>query len=122
MNLQELCCTFEQAKRLRELGIKEHAYFHWGYGSGPERIITLHSHPMSDDPRTATRFESVPAYTSQELGAIISDKTLYLQQNFHIGGIEFIFDTETKAANAFLSKTLNEAQARAEFLIHLLEK
>ena len=71
MNLEDLVCTFSQAKRLRELGVDEDAYFHWGYGSGPERIIIRHSHSMCDDPRTAKHFESVPAYSCGELGAMM---------------------------------------------------
>lgn len=132
MKLENQVCTLEQAKRLKELGVKQQANFYW------------ECHGVNVSLRTSEQIESsnwivFAAFTVAELGEMLPDV-------YSVSGIWFSIcdagnDKNGKnleppnAFSLFTGKTVHdlqdtpfknlvfetEAEARAEYLIYLLE-
>lgn len=93
MNLENYACTLEQAKKLKELGVERESIFVWWKDAGCDEYdirLSVYSHIV------LAGYDSLPAYTSQELYEIIQGVT---RRDFLLG----------------------KAQELAEFLIYLLE-
>ncbi|HEY5235544.1 MAG TPA: hypothetical protein VIJ14_05155 [Rhabdochlamydiaceae bacterium] len=116
MTLSELCINFDQAKKLKQLGVDEDSYFIYFLDSN--KIILSHHDSGVELFGRVIRY---PAYTSAELGELIKNNTSHIEQFWSNQAFEFLYDDENKWANNFISKGKTEAQARAEFLIYLLE-
>jgi hypothetical protein len=134
--LNNYVCTLPQAKRLKELGVKDDSLFYWipytktivdemdydgntisSHLENGYEIGICESHANQD---------CYPAFTSQELGAMISHLCDELRVNWHQ-----TMELKTKIDDYYFwvdglivlcSSCNSEAQARAAFLIHLLER
>lgn len=113
MEIEKQVCSLEQAKRLKELGVKQESLFYW-----------YENYDKPCDAYVVSRTKEASAYTVAELGEMlpsgydtmrISNVVEFTQ---HYGW--FGYDLE---GEHFPSETLypTEAQARAAMLIHLLE-
>lgn len=107
MKIQDQVCTLEQAKRLRELGVRQESLFYH-----------THSEKWGVMPRKSIDFSGNPssAFTVAELGVMLGTEewsTNYKKQNI------FYWDAELFALPFGAYQT--EAEARAAMLIHQLE-
>jgi len=114
--IEDYMCTVEQSKRLKELSIAESSLFFWWTWFGDD-LYTISTQELKINDH-----EAYPAFTSQELGELISEllqtdwsqsitlKTKIDDYYFYVEGA-LVFDTGAAL----------EAQARAKFLIYLLE-
>jgi hypothetical protein len=126
--IENYVCTLEQAKRLKELGVEQNGLFHWVENKSSAFVTTPLSEPSD---------KTISAFTSQELGEMISisfpelrvaqtlkkdteyeddEKEGYLFLEEHCSGMWL------ECAEIYTSYENTEAQARAEFLIYLLEQ
>lgn len=133
--IDDYVCTFEQSKKLCELGVAESSFYYY-------------ISPCKKNNNTATlicrKYDKliigVPfysAFTSQELGELITENIEHVWQQFifnyignkHIDLHAVVIDKEMSKINnrqqlewlCLKSLSFNEAQARAAFLIYLLE-
>lgn len=124
MKLENYVCTLEQAKKLKELAVKqEDALYYWvgdGYLERNEEKPWLFQGYESNERLGA-------AFTSQELCELIDE---FVDKNDNFWTYKKVFGKDKSFYYFFIdyekdsriSFTFNsEAQARAEFLIHLLE-
>jgi len=125
-DIQQYVITIEQAKRLKELGVEQNSLYFWFQDT---------QHPIAMLIPYNQRFEEgflreylYSAFTSQELGELISEIHYFpwKQQILRkpTGDLHTTFH-EIYEINEFIPDDVdiyNEAQARAEFLIHLLTK
>lgn len=111
MKLEDQVCTLEQAKKLKELGIKSDSLWKWIYPAKPEMISTtygIYYHEQAMDiieDNEGNEFDhaEVPAYTVAELGVALGPNWEYsIKADYH-------FDADT------------EAQERGHFLIGALQ-
>jgi hypothetical protein len=131
-NLENYVCTLEQAKRLKELGVEQDSLFIY-MQSFHEAIYTL----VNANNNFLPRPEDYSAFTSQELGEMISTlfpdlrvaQTLKKDREYESDEKEgYLFLKEhcsgmwLECAEIYTSYANTEAQARAEFLIYILEK
>lgn len=119
MKLEDQVCTLEQAKKLRELGITQDSLFYWIDRAGQSRVVFEKNIEFLD------QLPIISAYTVAELGEmlpysylVVSDKVLG-ERIFTIWKL----DDRLKLDNiSGLHKYYeNEAEARADLLIHLIE-
>lgn len=118
--IENYVCTLEQAKRLKELGIKQNSLFYYvpSMFHGGTFIIEYFSIKTED---------KYAAFTSQELGELIEDirhgvsHEIIFADIFRFFQLDYISTTDRQTEILFEIKSENEAQARAEFLIYLLE-
>lgn len=136
MKLEHQCCTVEQAKRLKELGVAQNSYFcyahtvkkvHWSFnGETTEWEPEYNEIPILAETSSA-QFDGLPqycAFTVAELGEAIKLHGLYTSINtvslgwavHHVNGYTD-FDFPRGDSNS----RETEAEARADILIHLLE-
>lgn len=117
MKLLYQCCTLEQAKRLRELGVIQKSLFYWhnyfkvpvfGEAHAPDAGTSV----CNDKQNTAS------AYTVAELGLLLPDDT----RSYRLEKSWQIYYPGENAMDLFLSEDCDtEAQIRAAHLIWLLE-
>lgn len=112
MKLDDQCVSLELAKKLKELGIKKESLFYWQFFPGHDFII--HD---KDKARNYTT-ETIPAFTSAELGEILPD----WQETVKRAKQDWVCIIRHKHNDindhAFAE---NEVNSRAKMLIHLLE-
>lgn len=150
-SMADYVCTLEQAKKLKELGCELSVFFHYEIVSDYLVELRLYNGtPLSSYVNDYTAFKKTccentyPAFTSQELRELICqehneelfyDIVLY-EDNFNVDTNEYSFYytvRQIKDDGSFYDKSescydreritaKNEVQARAELLIHLLEK
>ena len=96
MNLEQLCISLDQAKKLKELGVNDSSYFYWVKNTASN--LWYLERPCEID---MYKQEFYNAYTSAELAIIITQNVFRWEQLTY--------------------EDIPEAQARAEFLIYLLE-
>ena len=114
-NIEQYTCTFIQAKKLKELGVEQNSLFWWTWFDSDSYIV-------SKEHMTVNGHKAYPAFTSQELGELIDKQDGYSWSTHRVVYeklIEISNHDDNKKVTSF--KTKNEAQARAEFLIYLLE-
>lgn len=129
------CCTLEQSKRLRELGVDAPSMFYWRLINEPIGYKDNHEYweLCYDRPLKCIK-ESCPAYSVGELGDMIPDTYVsydsdwqyrpYKQDYHHTQQKEWKFDnpfTEYNKDTKVLGGAKTEAQARAAMLIWLIE-
>lgn len=150
MKIEDQCCNLEQAKRLKELGVKQDSYFSW---CGGEKHIVMDSNPMAVKKRVwvgrtepannmeADHRDDVPgskpfaaAFTVAELGVMLPlqikkdtvELTLYKwRRNDGLWFIHYSYILLDSGKNKYLIEEsithYNEAEACAGMLIYLLE-
>lgn len=118
MKLSDQVCTLDQAKRLKELGINQEAYFSWFYATDRDDIPSLnkasrHDCAMCGHPITPY-FAEVSAWTVAELGLMLPcgyDTMQCSGEGWHG------YDLDTGDYGPYPT----EAMCRGYMLIHLLE-
>lgn len=123
-NIEDYVCTLAQAEKLKELGVEQDSLYWWnGTGIG---MVTLNNE-KADWSENILQYKSYSAFTSQELGEIIATTGTGLCNDMvkKSSDEEFyffdIYDTYEHKILFVTNYAKTEAQARAEFLIYLLE-
>lgn len=126
MKLHDQVASLDLCKRLKELNVKQDSYAYW--------IEDIESH---EQPCVILRVGYTPeieeqysAFTVAELGEMLptkfywedSSECVYLRivkytENYHIS----YFDHDDKWFDWYVVEDINEANARAKMLIHLIE-
>lgn len=121
MKLEDQVVSLELAKKLKELGVKQDAYFSWNainyYGSKELERITLRKTEDSSRYSYGDEGENIyfSAFTVAELGEMLPS---YYCSHLDDDGKARCFGGKEKIKSA-TGKT--EADARAKMLIYLLE-
>lgn len=145
MELKDQVCSLEQAKRLKELGVKQDSLWHWIYPARTEIISTTYGvyyHEQAKEiiaGNDGDQFDSEnsPAFTATELGEMLpSDSGIIcwdVSYNDHQGQYECrIYDLvkwiesgqnriTAIPPRAYESECDTMAEAMADALIHCLE-
>jgi hypothetical protein len=133
MKLVSQVCTLEQAKRLSRLGITQGlSIFFWDDYEGKQQLM------MNETPEDGYKPEAdntcFSAFTVAELGAMMPDRfqyygdecffesTRYTEDIQWIAGVHTVWAHDKPVVAKKYYPAATEAQARAELLIHLLEK
>ncbi len=110
MKIEQQVCTWEQAKKIKELGITQtSSYFYWHFGAVSETWILINCEDSDID---ANDFS---AYTVAELGVMMPSG--YDTMHSTMGGRRW-FDLDGMDDREYYK---TEAEARAAMLIYLLE-
>jgi hypothetical protein len=134
MELKDIVCSLEHAKRLNELGVKQDSLFYWDawYVGGKYRNADLATSRMGYENNETLSCENYSAFTASELGfflpCIIKDYDLEIlgmhgndydkyNKYWRVRYVR-LWATDQKL---FESHDFNEANARAKMLIHLIE-
>jgi len=146
--LNNYICTLEQSKKLKELGVEQDSLYYWiidkESGSGcivleqEVNSVTIDMLVLNGSNKWTNKItcEKKPyksekdifaAFTSQELGKLINNHLSYMDIGIYqsiSGLIEFYQNDANKVGVFFVPRKdmEKEAQARAEFLIYLIEK
>ncbi len=136
MNIENYVCTLEQAKKLDKLLGKRESIFYWykesipdsrkipseyTYQLGSKNVVMRRFNHGQLKPEITFNLNSHSAYTSQELGEMISEIELFFSQDA-IRRLDAPLYYRFKDYEDILLRFNGfEAQARAEFLINLLE-
>lgn len=126
MKLQSQCCTLEQAKRLKELGVKQESLFKWNcqtnYGFGGIHENREDWNIIYGNPPLLSELV-YSAFTCAELGEMLPDRVpetidgkWLIQQK--VGLWEVGYGNQTTDVS-FEAK--NEAEACSSMLIYLIE-
>ncbi len=123
MKLEQQVCSLELAKKLKELGIKQDAYFSWRCfdAGGPELSwIICKSDDFPEKIGIANfGFGSASAFSCVELGELLPNMVtmfrVHKKFDMHEGKWACGDELETSYA-------VTEADSRAQFLIHLIEQ
>lgn len=144
---KDYVCTLEQAKKLQELGISQQSLFYYVKNEDYDRLSEddiYHVHVKFEDDgfcliegedwmHEIHNWEHYAAFTSQELGEIVNKMLVtWSQDNGKFVKYQFYFEPAINDMNYhYIYNDFNnekesnyimpEAQARAEFLIYLLE-
>ena len=116
MKLQDQVCTIEQGKRLMELGVNAPSLFY--YAGDSIRVSISEEFSGSAIVLNMDNPNSCHAYTVAELGAMLP--ALVTSKRTVSTGEWYIFGSENTGYVCDRFKT--EAEAKASFLIHLLEQ
>ena len=111
MKLKDQVCSLELAKRLKELGVEQDAYFCWGKFEGK-------SWELYEDSYAGTYLDTVceeiiSAFTVAELGELLNNFKASKNAHYHKFYLECVCVKESDTS---------EANARAKMLIQLVEK
>ncbi len=114
MKSENLVCSLESSKKLKELGFCQDSFFYWEvYPNLPPSL--LYGHRLYPTDR-----EHFAAFTVGELGGILPKAsiitTLNLDDRGHSVGVRF------NEVEWYTEHDKNEAEARAKMLIYLKEK
>ena len=128
MKLQDQVCTLEQAKKLKKLGVEQKSLFAHINGKHSSANILLPENIHSMD----LEEERFSAFTVAELGVMLpkvikKDGMKYrFRANRESNGLWHLkirtLSPEGKMLPLCITQNLNEAEARADMLIKLLEK
>lgn len=133
MTLQEQVITIEQAKRLKELGVAQEAFFYWSDFNGCKEthVLCCRLRQGLYDDQTGDfdkmfftadyRLETTyAAFTVAELGVMMSigDGIFTVRSSSGKWVVNNVYDEDPMGKDADFK---TEAQARAAMLIHLLE-
>jgi hypothetical protein len=121
--IEKYVCTLQQAKRLAELGVEQNSLFYWNCCVEPASVLP--------DIVFEKNKPIYSAFTSQELGELNEITKGWFNQlrvidtsNKHLGFSfnHFVHENNiSRTVTSVNSFFTSEAQARAEFLIHLLD-
>jgi hypothetical protein len=122
MELKDQVCTLESAKRLRELGVEQESLFYWDCDlafTEQQDMWTLSYGEI--DAVKAGYATKVSAFTSSELGELLPGEINNSSDlsSIKMQGGDWLVSYTNSQTSEFME--LNEAEARAKMLIHLLE-
>lgn len=128
MKLEEQVCTLEQAKRLKELGVKQDSFWYWGKGffykgEYNQRLFAINE-LRKYYPGEAIQEGFTSAFTVAELGELYRQK-----MPNHFITVAYYFDIDKDCNDGIVIngemsvqyRGKTEAEARANLLIHILE-
>jgi hypothetical protein len=135
MNLEQQVCSLELAKKLKSLGVKQESFFAWVYSPEPGREWEAHliSKDMTEYPDKPYLSQQACAFTVAELGDMIHNNVNEWAQGWNDSGCFYHFQYGPKGAGSMMKTPMfgnkfsaldseTEADARAEFLIHLIKE
>jgi hypothetical protein len=125
MNIEDQVCSFELAKRLKELGVKQESFFYWADGSivtgndidlllnnGKVRSAGYVNNSWPDD----DVINLYSLFTVAELGEMLGSWCVNGKANNGLYWCDFDYmETEHKTLE------ISEANARAKMVIYLIE-
>lgn len=119
MIIEDQLCTLEQAKKLKELGVKQDSYFYWFEYADNNRLGAIKGSIISGE-------KSYSAFTASELGELLPET---INEYFlHIINAECLWVITYRHALGSLSELrstmiadFNMSNALAKMLIHLIE-
>lgn len=124
--LEDQVISLEIAEKLRKLGVKEDSLFYWAYADDDkqwELVFGMDLEEYADDfPYQSMNI--IPAYNVAELGDLMKGKgmgtTAYsdIQKQWWVSGGKW---DVTNQKYSEVKMDLNEANARAQMLVYLLE-
>lgn len=127
MEMSDQVCSVEQAKKLKEIGVKLKSIFYWSENIKPEPIekIKLNNfwdgnHGLRED---SEYFNFYPAYTVAELGVLLPGY-IYFQLESHFFSYSWVGCPRTYSIHVGSVMTFygqSEAELRADCLIWLIE-
>lgn len=136
MNLEQQVCSFDLAKRLKELNVKQNSLFVWEYYD--DQCHSVKFIPYAIVPDECNKFSLFSAFTVAELGDMLPSRLNtepdYLLETFKIinGWIIKYKNYPNKLLSSFVEREthahfkmliyLGEADARAKMLIYLIEQ
>ena len=118
MTLEEICCSLELAKKLKELGVKQESYFwHTVPKKNEERIY----HPIVWIHLDDATYEWYSAFTTAELGEILFNHLYEIstEENGNDFNQEKYYLSTKDHGIGFMADT--EVNARAKMIIYLIE-
>lgn len=147
MKLEDQVCSLELSKRLKELGVKQESLFYWGiseFETDKPEITLYRSQGELDSDKDISKLFGVWSYSDVEIGSfkdthsaftvaelgemlpkrLVGDHPLWYL-TVHCNDNYYSVDFETfngKIQKQFGCQDRNEANARAEMLIYLLEQ
>ncbi|HJY22880.1 MAG TPA: hypothetical protein VJ279_08355 [Hanamia sp.] len=129
MRLENQVCSLQPSKKLHELGLNHPSIFVWEYFNDKAYAVKYYPFAVVRDEFNESNLQIYPAYTVAELGEILPD---YLYPKSASGHDRPLF--MTKVEDVYIVSILNpnqtmyprfysknEADARAEMLIYLIE-
>lgn len=131
MKLEDQVIYLEHAKKLKKLGVKQESHFHWGIRKSKGENITYIYKNLATESYCDLKDvydEVYSAFTVAELGEMLTTIDGGLNVTFGFGQLNA--DTDNKwVAKYYLKESgeiyccadINEANSRAEMLIHLIE-
>lgn len=140
MKLENQVCTFEQAKKLKELGVSSRSKFVIALQEDGETgtycFVINNGIPVSVyDGTNKSLYKTIPVYTVAELGAMLPDTYNRIFNGASMAQITSCRHFSEKTYCLFVEELVNtdetflidvrkdtEAEARAAMLIYLLEK
>lgn len=136
MELSKQVCTLQQAKRLKELGVEQKSYFSHGVGRGIETLdTTAWVNQWAKEGNSESNIEIFSAFTVAELGEMLANvryesfgfPLMFTSYSYNYDEMQNIFGKWACNYRNPLNftnpdiKAENEADARAQMLIYLLE-
>lgn len=118
MKIEDHVCSFEQAKKLKELGVKEPALFYWSIDKTTKEKALKHQLTMSPQVQNVTGkyFDRYSAYTVAELGVLLPDYIVKTEKTY-----ECILRWSDEIYHIMRFKSEMLAHAMADALIWLIE-
>lgn len=120
MELKDIVCSLEHAKRLKELGVKQDSLFYWDawYVGGKFRNADLAASRMGYENNETLSCENYSAFTASELGEMLPAMISTIRETD--GHWSFVHgDNISIDIKSF--PIYKEVDARAQLLIHLIE-
>lgn len=126
MTLESQVCSLDLAKRLKELGVKQESYFEYYKGIGGGMYLGDTAESMNNaiflGNTTAPQFERYSAFTVAELGELLPDDYIVIKEKDKWEAWKLLRPNyELETLHPLQIELENEADARAEMLIYLLE-
>jgi len=124
MNIKDQVCSFELAKKLKELGVKQESYFYW-YTDGLNRRIEIKTDYIRGVYGYGGSTDAVySAFTVAELGEMLPDRTYKDDSTYWLWcGKMLAWEVSYRTSeNEFLAyvEEETEAPARAKMLVYLI--
>ena len=122
MRLEDQVCSLELAKRLKELGVKQEAAFHWRYSDLLEEWSLFRP---TKDVTSSKPFYA--AFTVAELGEMLP-RTILFENYFYsfrvIRALDGKWWLSYETVNKLYKEILDdsEADARAKMIVYLIEQ
>lgn len=114
MKTKQFVCTLQQAKRLKELGVKQKSIFYWEGNLDSTayfiRYIDYENKKIWED--------TFSAFTVTELGIMMPPHILSIKTDFNK---YLCYSTSNTVVTDKMCEGSTEAEVRAAMLIHLLE-
>lgn len=136
MKLEEMVCSLEVARQLKELNVKQESLFWWRKYAPKTGETYISAWQISLYKGSTNNYESISAFTASELGEMLPRKIEIPQ--ILSNSVELILKMAKGITDSYLleyspngdyimtgkpiSVDSNEANARAKMLIHLIEE